>query len=95
MNWLVFHLIGDVLTHYWYGEQCKLYDFVKNRKLKEIGTGAILSARKIPINFIFMYPNEKDVAFVISINNYPVVGTVSCPNSIWAFCDCPICRNPC
>ena len=28
------HLIGDVLTHYWYGVQCKLYDFIKNKKLK-------------------------------------------------------------
>ena len=30
MDWLVFHLIGDVLTHYWYGVQCKLDGFVKN-----------------------------------------------------------------
>ena len=30
MDWLVYHLVGDVLTHYWYGVQCKAFGFVKN-----------------------------------------------------------------
>ena len=90
MDWLVFHLIGDILTHYWYGVQCKLYGFVKNRKLEGIVAGAVLRTREIPDNYVFMYPDEKDVALVISVNNYPAVWTVTCPNSTWAQCDCPM-----
>ena len=90
MDWLVFHLIWDVLTHYWFGVQCKLYGFVKNRKLEGIVAGVVLRAREIPDNYVFMYPDEKDVALVISVNNYPAVWTVTCPNSTWAQCDYPM-----
>ena len=88
MDWLVFHLIGDVLTRYWYGVQCKLDGFVKNCKLEGIVVGAVLRAREISDNYVFIYPEEKDVGLVISVNNYPVVWTMTCPNSTWAQCNC-------
>ena len=84
MDWLVFDLIGDVLTHYWYVVQCKLYGFVKNRKVEGIVAGAVLRAREIPDNYVFRYPEEKDVALVICVNNYSTIWIVTCPNSIWA-----------
>ena len=86
----MFHLIGDMLTHYWYGVQCKLDGFVKNRKLEEIVIGVVLRAREIFDNYVFMYLEEKDVPLVISVNNYPAVWTVTCPSSTWAQCDCPM-----
>ena len=86
----MFHLIGDMLTHYWYGVQCKLDGFVKNRKLEEIVIGVVLRAREIFDNYVFMYLEEKDVPLVISVNNYPAVWTVICPSSTWAECDCPM-----
>ena len=89
-DWLVFHLIWDVLTHYCYGVQCKLDDFVKNRKLEEIVIGVVLRACEISDNYFFMYLEEKDVALVISVNNYPAVWIVICPISTWAQCDCPM-----
>jgi hypothetical protein len=70
--------------------QCKLYGFVKNRKPEGIVVGAVLRTREIPDNYVFMYPDEKDVTLVISVNNYPAVWTVTCPNSTWAQCDCPM-----
>ena len=73
MDWLVFHLIGDVLTHYWYDVQCKLYGFMKNRKFEGIVAGAVLKACKILDNYVVMYHDENDVTLVISVNNYPVV----------------------
>ena len=35
---------------------------MKNRKFKGIVAGAVLRAREIPDNYIFIYPDEKDVA---------------------------------
>ena len=90
MDWLVYHLIGDVLTHYWYGVQCKLYGFIKNRKAEGIVAGAVLRAREIPDEYVSIYPDDRDIALVLSVNNYPNVWTVTCPNSIWAQCNCPM-----
>ena len=64
----MFHLIGDVLTHYWHGVQCKLDGFVKYQKFEEIVIGAVMRAHEITVKYVFMYPEEKDVALVISIN---------------------------
>ena len=86
----MFHLIGDVLTHYWNGVQCKLDGIVKNQKLEGIVVGAVMRARDIFDKYVFMYHEEKDVALVISVNNYPSFWTVTCPNSTWAQCDCPM-----
>jgi hypothetical protein len=83
MDWLVFNLIGDMLIHYWYGVQCNLYGFIKYRKLEGIVSRAVLRARAISDNYVFMYPEEKDVMLVISVNNYLTVWTVICPNSTW------------
>ena len=30
MDWLVYHLMGDVVTHYQYGVQCKAFGFIRN-----------------------------------------------------------------
>ena len=70
-----------MVTHYWYDVQCKLYGFVKNRKLEGIVVGVVLRARKILDNYVFMYLEEKDVALVKSVNNYPAIWIVTCPNS--------------
>ena len=32
MDWLIYHLTGDVLTHYWYSVQCKAFGFIRNKK---------------------------------------------------------------
>ena len=90
MDWLVYHLIGDVLTHYWHGVQCKLYGFVKNRKAEGIVAGAVQRAREIPDEYISVYPKDQDIALVLSVNNFPAVWTVTCPDSIWAQCNCPM-----
>ena len=63
---------------------------MKKPKLKNIVDGAVLRAREIPDNYIFMYLDEKDVTLVISVNNYLAVWIVTCPNSTWAQCDCPM-----
>jgi len=36
MDWFVYHLVGDVLTHYWYMVQCTIFGYVKNKNKKAL-----------------------------------------------------------
>ena len=69
---------------------CKLYGFIKNRKAEGIVVGAVLRARDIPDDYVSIYLDGEDIALVVSVNNYPAVWTVTCPDSIWIQCDCPM-----
>ena len=42
MDWLIYHLTGEVVTHYWYGVQCKAFGFIRNRNQEGIVTSAII-----------------------------------------------------
>jgi hypothetical protein len=41
MDWLIYHLVGDVLTHYWYDMQCKLFGCIRNKKQEGIVASVI------------------------------------------------------
>lgn len=92
MDWLVYHLTGDVLTHYWYGVQCKAFGFVRNKKHEGIVCSAIIRASAIPDTNVLICMDE-DVAYVGSVNNRPKVWTIHSPDSEWAQCDCPVARE--
>ena len=89
MDWLIYHLTGDVLSHYWYSVQCKLYGFIRNKKQEGIVASAIIRANDIPDTNVLICMDE-DVAYVGSLNNRPKVWTIKCPDSEWAQCDCPV-----
>ncbi len=38
MEWLIYNLVGDVLTHYWYKVQCKKFGYVRNKKQEGVIT---------------------------------------------------------
>ena len=42
VDWLIYHLLKDVLIHYWYAVQCKLYGFIKNGKAEGIMASAVI-----------------------------------------------------
>ena len=92
MDWLIYHLMGDVLTHYWYGVQCKAFGFIRNTKQEGIVVTAIIRANAIPDTNVLICMDE-DVAYVASINNRPKVWTIHSPDSEWAQCDCPIAKE--
>jgi hypothetical protein len=48
MGWLIFNLVGGVLTHYWYNVQFKFCKDVKNKKQEGIVALIVLRARDIP-----------------------------------------------
>ena len=89
MDWLIYHLTGDVLTHYWYIVQCKAFGFIRNRKQEGIVASAIIRANDIPDTNVLICMDE-DVAYVGSVNNRPKVWTIKCPDSEWAQCNCPV-----
>ena len=89
MDWLIYHLTGEVVTHYWYGVQCKAFGFIRNRNQEGIVASAIIRADAIPDSNVLICIDD-DVAYVGSVNNRPKIWTIHSPNSEWAQCDCPI-----
>ena len=89
MDWLVYHLTGDVLTHYWYGVQCKAFGFVRNSQHEGIVCSAIICATPIPDYHVLICMDD-NVAYVASVNNRPKTWTIHSPDSEWAQCDCPV-----
>ena len=92
MDWLIYHLTGDVLTHYWYNVQCKTFGFVRNRKHEGIVVSAIMRAKDILDSNVLICMDE-GVAYVASVNNRPKVWTIHSPDSEWSQCSCPIAKE--
>jgi hypothetical protein len=84
MDWLIFHLVGDVLTHYFYGVQCKLSRYVRNKKQEGIVALAMLRARNIPNSKCPITCHDgEDIVFVTSINHTPKVWTIHILSFEW------------
>jgi hypothetical protein len=80
MDWLIYHLTGDVLTHYWYVVQCKLYGFIPNKTAERGVASAILRSKDIPDHLVKLFPGGQDVVQVISVNHFPSVYTILAGN---------------
>jgi hypothetical protein len=88
MDWLIYHLTRDVLHHYWYAVQCKLYGYIRNKNAEWVATSAVLRARDIPDHFVKLYHGDQDIAQVISVSSYPTIYTVLAPGEEYAQCNC-------
>jgi flavin-dependent dehydrogenase len=86
MDWLIHHLVGDVVTHYWYNSQLKEYRFLRNSKEEFIVVSAIVRAREIPNDYVWLYPKSEDIAHVGSVNHEGKVWTVYSPDTEWVQC---------
>ncbi|KAG0573812.1 hypothetical protein KC19_VG211300 [Ceratodon purpureus] len=89
VDWLIYHLLKDVLTHYWYAMQCKLYGFIKNGKAEGIVASAVIRDEEIPDEHVKI-SEEYDITYVASQTNFPTIWVISSPNSDWASCNCPL-----
>ena len=92
MDWLIYNLTGDVLTHYWYNVQYKAYGFIRNNKHEGIVAFAIIKANDI-LDTNVLICMDKDVAYVGSVNNRPKLWTIKRLDSEWAQCDCPVAKE--
>ncbi len=88
MDWLIFHLVGDVLTRYWYGVQCKLSRYVKNKKQEGIVASAVLKAQDILDSNVLLC-----LIYVTSINHTPKIWTIHSSSFEWPQCDCPLAKQ--
>jgi len=92
-NWLIFHLVEDALTHYWYGVKCKLFGYVKNKKQEGIVASTMLRAQDILDSNVLLCPNGEDITYVASINHTPKVWTIHTPSFEWPQCDYPFAKQ--
>lgn len=87
MDWLIYHLLGDVLNHYFYAVACRIYSYVKNRKAEGIVASVVVCAWDIPGEYVSLYPKGLDIALVVSVNNYPHIWTVTYHDFDYAQCN--------
>lgn len=66
-------MIEDVFTYYMYEVQCKMYEFIKNEKIKGIVAEPVLRAQEIRDDYVCIYSVNKDIALMSSVNNYHVI----------------------
>jgi hypothetical protein len=69
MDWLIYHLVGDILTHYWYGVQMKIFGYIRNKKQKGIVVNVIFRAHDILNTNVILHLNGEDIALVASANH--------------------------
>ena len=79
----------DVLIHYWYAVQCKLYGFIKNGKVEGIVANVVIRALEIHDEYVLICEDE-DVAYVASKTNFLTIWLVISSNTDWAQCNCPM-----
>ena len=89
VDWLIYHLLKDVLIHYWYAVQCKLFGFIKNGKAEGIVASAVIRAEEIPDEHV-LFDLDQDLAYVASQTTCGTIWVVTSPNSDWAQCSCPL-----
>jgi hypothetical protein len=57
MHWLIFHLTRDVLIHYWYAVQYKLYGFITNKNAEQVVASVVLGSKDIPNHLVKLFPS--------------------------------------
>jgi hypothetical protein len=56
MDWFIYHLVSDVLAHYSYGVQRKIFGYIMNKKCERIVANDVLWAYDIPSHQRFAIP---------------------------------------
>jgi uncharacterized Zn finger protein len=79
----------NVLTHYWYAVQCKLYGFISNKSAERVVASVVLRSKDIPDHLVKMFPGGQDIAQVISVNHFPQVYTILALGEEYSQCNCP------
>lgn len=83
MDWLIYHLTGNVVTHCWYGVQCKAFGFVQKKQHDGIVCFIIIRTSTI-LDTNILISMDEDVAYIGAVNNKPKVWTIHSHDSEWA-----------
>ena len=88
LDWVIYKLKGEILSHYWYQAMWKQHAFVPNLKQAQFVINAVLKAREIP-NSCVTLPIANDCPVVVtSKTNLAKLYYVYNPNCELGCCDC-------
>ena len=87
LDWVIYELTGEILSHYWYQAMRKQHGFVPNLKQEQFVINAVLKAREIPDSCVTLPIANNGPALVTSMNNANLYSVYS-PECEWGCCDC-------
>ena len=88
LDWVIYKLTGEILSHYWYQSMRKQNGFVPNLKQEQFVINAVVKARKIPDSCVTLPIADDGPALVTSSNNPSTLYSMYSPDCEWGCCDC-------
>jgi hypothetical protein len=88
LDWVIYELTEEILSHYWYQAMRKQHGFVPNLKQEQFVINAVLKAREIPDSCVTLPIANDGPALVTSKTNANKKYTVYNPDCEWGCCDC-------
>ena len=88
LDWMIYELTEEILSHYWYQAMRKQHGFVPNLKQEQFVINAVLKAREIPDTCVTLPIADDGPALVTSKTNPAKCYSVYNPDSQWGCCDC-------
>ena len=88
LDWVIYELTEQILSHYWYQAMRKQHGFVPNLKQEQFVINAVLKAREIPDSCVTLPIATDGPALVTSMNNATKLYSVYSPECEWGCCDC-------
>ena len=88
LDWVIYELTGEILSHYWYQAMRKQHGFVPNLKQEQFVINAVLKAREIPDSAVTLPIADDGPALVTSKKNPSKFYSIYSPDCEWGCCDC-------
>ena len=88
LDWVIYELTEDILSHYWYQAMRKQHGFIPNLKQEQFVINAVLKAREIPDSCVTLPIADDGPAIVTSKTNAAKSYSVYNPDCEWGCCDC-------
>ena len=88
LDWVIYELTEEILSHYWYQAMRKQHGFVPNLKQEQFVINAVLKAREIPDSCVTLPIADDGPAIVTSKTNASKLYSVYNPDCEWGSCDC-------
>ena len=88
LDWVIYELTEDILSHYWYQSMRKQHGFVPNLKQEQFIINVVLKAREIPDSCVTLPIANDGPALVTSKTTAGKLYIVYNPDCEWGCCDC-------
>ena len=88
LDWVIYELTEDILSHYWYQAMRKQHGFVPNLKQEQFVINVVLKAREIPDSCVTLPIADDGPTLVTSKSDAAKVYSVYNPDCKWGCCDC-------